>query len=287
MLSATVIVPVRNGAATIDAQLAALAGQTYPGPWEVVVADNGSTDATARIVRRWADRIPRLRLVDASDRVGAGHARNVACAVASGGLLLFCDADDVVANEWVAAMVAGLGEHAAVGGRVERRLLNDPQAVTARPGRPDGLLDSFGFLPYPLTANCGIRREIWTCVGGFDENYPYGSEDVVFFWRAQLAGYAVDYLPQAVVHYRLRSGLRGMVRQYYRYGRTHPRLFKDFARLGMPRTNVAAVVREWGWLLRNLSSLAHSRAGRTVWLTRLAMRTGRLVGSARHRVVYL
>lgn len=283
----SVILPVRNAAATIGEQFAALAEQTYQGPWELVVADNGSTDATAQIARRWASRIPRLTVVDAAERTGASHARNVGCGAANGRLLLFCDADDVVNPGWIAAMVTGLRDHAAAGGRIERNLLNDPTAIAARPGRPDALLDSFDFLPYPLTANCGIRREVWTRVGGFDEDYPYGSDDVVFFWRAQLAGFTVGYLPDAVVHYRLRSGLRNMAQQYYRYGKTHARLFKDFARLGMPRTNAADLGREWGWLLGHLSWLLRARECRGLWLTRVALRTGRLVGSARHRVFYL
>src|SRR5206468_3683315 len=45
----SVIIPVRNGAATLGSQLRALAAQTYPGLWEIVIADNGSTDATAAI----------------------------------------------------------------------------------------------------------------------------------------------------------------------------------------------------------------------------------------------
>jgi GT2 family glycosyltransferase len=282
-----VILPVRNGATTIDEQLAALARQTYGGPWEVVVADNGSADATARIARGWGGRIPRLTVVEADGRIGASYARNAGCTAATGRLLLFCDADDVVSADWVAEMAIGLRYHPAVGGRIERALLNDPEAVAARPGRPDGLLDSFGFLRYPLTANSGIRRDVWSRVGGFDENYPYGSEDVVFFWRAQLAGFTLGYLPDAVVHYRLRHGSWQMAQQYFRYGTTHPQLFKDFASVGMPRSDTAEALREWGRLACRLCWPMGRRSDRAVWLTRAAMRTGRLLGSARHRVVYL
>src|SRR5688500_9296124 len=100
-MRASVVVPVRDGAATIGEQLAALAQQDFPGSWEVVVADNGSRDGTADVVRSFRDRLPGLRLVDASARPGASHARNAGAAAATGEVLAFCDADDVVDPGWL------------------------------------------------------------------------------------------------------------------------------------------------------------------------------------------
>src|SRR5215204_6439039 len=87
-----VVIPSFNAAATLPAQLAALAGQRYEGELEVLVSDNGSTDGTLDVVRGWQDRLP-VRVVDASDRRGAGHARNVGAAAASMDLIAYCDAD--------------------------------------------------------------------------------------------------------------------------------------------------------------------------------------------------
>lgn len=283
----SVVMPAYNAAATIGQQLEGLVGQTYQGSWELVVADNGSRDETAVIARRWADQIPRLSVVDAADRPGASHARNVGCRSTGGELMLFCDADDVVDSGWIAAMVAGLRHHPMVGGRIDRTLLNDPVSIAARPGTTTSLLDSFGFLPYPLTANCGMRREIWTDLDGFDARYHRGSDDVAFFWRAQLAGYEVGFVPDAVVHYRLRGNIPDMARQYYTYGRTHTMLYRDFAAAGMPRLALTELCREWAWLIRHVPDLYRSRAQRAVWMTRLAMRAGRIAGSIHHRVVYL
>ena len=287
MPAVSVVMPAYNAAATIGQQLEGLAGQTYHGPWELVIADNGSRDETAVIAHRWADQIPRLSVVDAADRPGASHARNVGCRATDGEFMLFCDADDVVDSGWIAAMVTGLRHHATVGGRIDRTLLNDPASVAARPGTTTSLLDSFGFLPYPLTANCGMRRKVWTDLDGFDERYHYGSDDVAFFWRAQLAGYEVGFVPEAVVHYRLRRNVSDMARQYYTYGKTHTMLYRDFAAAGMPRLTLAELCREWGWLVCHAPDLYRSQAQRAVWLTRLAMRAGRIAGSIHHRVVYL
>lgn len=282
----SVIIPTRNGAATIGAQLAALGRQTYPGRWEIVVVDNGSTDRTVEVVAGFRDRLPDLRLHRATARAGTSYARNEGCRVSRGQLLLFCDQDDVVGPDWVAEMVRGLAVFPAVGGHVERHLLNDEVSLATRPEKPAGSLQGgFDFLPYALGANCGVRRTVYQELGGFDPDYRYGSDEVSFFWRVQLAGHRLGALPDAVVHYRLRRDLRSMARQYYAYGLSHPRLYRDFAAAGLP-CSVRAAAREWGWLLRHLPDLVRSRKSRAVWVTRCAMRCGRLVGSLRNRVVF-
>jgi len=283
----SVVLPVRNGAATLGIQLAALAAQTFRGGWELVLVDNGSTDGTWRLAERWRDRLPGLRIHTEPGARGANYARNAGCRVAGGDRIAFCDHDDVADPGWLAALVRGLDTHPAVGGFLERESLNDPAVVATRPQRA-GLRDGgFGFLPYPLTANCAVRREVWVRLGGFDESFRYGSDDVEFFWRAQLAGFALGYVPDAVMHYRLRPDLPSMACQYYDYGRSHPMLFRTFGTAGMPPSRWRTGGRSWRDLAAGLPGLAGSRRARAVWVTRAAMCCGRVVGSVRHRVLYL
>src|SRR5690349_1945599 len=104
----SIVIAARDAAATLGEQLDALATQVWDGTWEVLVVDNGSTDATCAIVRAAARQWPGLRLVEATDGVGPAYARNVGSRSATGRSLAFCDADDVVAPGWVAAMGGAL-----------------------------------------------------------------------------------------------------------------------------------------------------------------------------------
>ena len=117
----TVVIPAYNEAPRIERQLGALATQRYDGPWEVVVGDNGSTDDTRARAEAWRDRLP-VRVVDASHRRGAAAARNQAVAHAAGDGLLFCDADDAVADGWLEAHAAALGNGDLVAGAIAYRL---------------------------------------------------------------------------------------------------------------------------------------------------------------------
>jgi glycosyltransferase involved in cell wall biosynthesis len=284
----SVIVPARNAAATLGRQLDALAAQDHTGPWEVVVVDDGSSDGTAEVAESRRSALPALRVVRAEGSGGVNRARNIGCRHSRGRLLLFCDADDLVTPGWMSALVRSLETAAAAGGALERRSLNSAAALAARPpAAVPGLADSFGFLPYPWGANCAVRREVWERLDGFDPAYTYGSDDVEFFWRAQLSGVALVFVPDAVVFYQLRDRPRDMARQYFRYGRSHGMLYRRFAAAGMPRSSLAGACREWARLLLHAADLFRSDTARARWLVRAALRAGRIAGSLRHRVRYL
>lgn len=215
----SVIIPVRNGMPHLAAQLAALSETETPRRWEVVVADNGSTDGTVTCVAAAARGFPcGLRVVDASRARGANVARNEGAAIAAGSLLLFCDADDIVHHAWVERLAAHLEQFDVVGGRLELHRFNPPAAAQAalQAEFPPGLL--LGRYPWVYGANMGVRREIFERVGGFDEEFSSACDEVEFCARAAATGARIGYCPEAIVHYRLRPTTRSMLRQAFRYG---------------------------------------------------------------------
>jgi len=280
----SVIIPVRNGAGTLGAQFEALADQTYLGNWEIVLADNGSTDRTLEIAR--ATHIPEvpLRIVDASGRPGSSYARNIGARKARGEFLVFCDADDAVTPGWLAAMVAAARDFDAVTGPQEETTLNDPQVQGWRPPRARAL-PSGGFLPYAPSCNLGVWAAVYEQTGGFNEEYPQ-AHDVDWSWRAQLASFTLGYAPDAVVHYRYRTTVGGVARQAYLSGLDSARLYRDYRAQGMPPARIRRAARTWLWIGARLPYLA-SQSRRGIWMRRAAEAWGRLRGSARFRVMFL
>lgn len=214
-LDVSVVIAARDAADTLPRQLDALAAQRTDCRFEVLVADNGSRDGTAQIARERAETLPGLRVLDASAQIGAGPARNAAASVARGEVLLFCDADDVVDTGWLEQMRDALTEHAVTAGRLEWAVLNDDAAQRSRAlPQVDGLQHSepLPWLPHASSSNLGIRTALFRRLGGFDPAVRF-LQDTDLCWRAQLAGADLAYVPDAVVHMRLRASLRGAWRQ--------------------------------------------------------------------------
>lgn len=217
----SVVIACYDGAATLGEQLDALAGQPCPVGWEVIVADNGSTDASVAVARSYTDRLP-LRVVDAADRRGPAHARNVGVRAARGEWIAFCDTDDVVADDWLAQVCTALAEVPFAAGRVDLRRLNSPRVARSRTmAQQEGLQpgsDNRLGLPYAGAGNMALHADVFRDVGGFDEGLRC-LEDTDLCWRIQLAGTPLVYRPGMLLHTRLRARWRGIFTQGYGYAR--------------------------------------------------------------------
>jgi len=274
MLKASVVIALYNGETTIGEQLDALNAQSCTA-FEVVVADNGSTDTGPAIVQ---DHPLRARLVDASGRRGQAHARNVGAAAARSEKLLFCDQDDVADPGWVAALVDALNDWDIVGGLSEGHTLNGWRVTwRSEPMRPDGVAR-------PSSAsgsNLAIRREVLDALGGWPEDYVGGGEDTALCWQAQLSGFTLGYREDAVMHYRYRTDLRSHARQQYEYGRQIARLRARFP--GLDHPPVVPLYRSAGWLAFHVHLLlARPTAG--WWVTVAARSIGSVVGARNARL---
>lgn len=285
-LKLSVIVPCLNAAGTIAEQLEALARQSWPGEWEVLVADNGSTDRSREIVESYRGRLPGLRLIDASDRRGQAHARNLGAAAATGGAFLFVDADDEVAPGWLAAMGRALAVHELVACRYDNEKLN-PAWVRRTHLNPqkDGLTryDYPPFLPHAGGGGLGVRRQVHQAVGGFDETLP-ALEDTDYCWRIQLAGHSFAFVPDAVVNIRHRHDLGSIYRQGVTYGKHNVLIYKRY-RSRMPRLGWLPGLLRWMKLLLKTPLMLLTREGRARWAWQLGWRVGRIEGCFRYRVV--
>jgi glycosyltransferase involved in cell wall biosynthesis len=214
----SVVIPTLNGAAHLPAQLEAVAGQVCTADLEVVVADNGSTDSTAAVVSGFGGVLPRLQLVSVSQR-GKSYALNAGIDASSGKLIACIDQDDVIAPGYLEAMRTALESTDLAGARIEHQLLNPPWAVVSR--TQDSSLPVFPAPTRRVFSSGGavaFHRNVYEKVGGFAHDVETG-DDVDFAWRAQMAGFSLTFVPDAVVHIRHRRGLSATFQQGLGYGR--------------------------------------------------------------------
>jgi glycosyltransferase involved in cell wall biosynthesis len=193
-LSVCVIVPARDAAEHLPAALDALAAQRR-APDRVIVADDGSADATARLAA--AHRV--VDEVVASGGRGPGAARNAGAARAGTDVLAFTDADCAPAPGWLEAALAALEGADLVQGRVEPPpgVAVGPWDRTIRVTQPHGLFE---------TANLVVRRELFERLGGFEpwlapRRGKELGEDVWLGYRARRAGARIGFAPDALVHH--------------------------------------------------------------------------------------
>lgn len=274
------VIPVYEQAWELDLQLAAVTAQEVGLPYEVVVADNGSRDGTADVIKRWAHADPRVRGVDAAERRGPAAARNIAASTAQGDALAFCDADDIVARGWLAGLVGALTYSEIAAGAIDLASLNDGgrTVTSAEYG------SHFAFLPVALGANFAVRTTAFRDAKGFDERLRAG-EDIDLAWRIQLRGGRLVSAPDAVVAKRERSSGPALRRQVLNYGRHDAALYRRFRVEGLGR-NGRLTLKTYAWLVLN-APLALAVPGRRSQFSRaFYLRLGRLRGSVEHRVFY-
>jgi glycosyltransferase involved in cell wall biosynthesis len=281
----SVVMPCKNSAAVIGDQLAALAKQQWHRPWEVIVADNGSTDGTAAVVLKHKKQLPQLRWVDASRRPGAAHARNVGVAAARGEAIVFCDADDEVGNGWLAAMGNGLKRHDFVAARLDIEKLNPPEIISNVNSPQNEGLQTVAYPPHLHHASgtsLGVKREVHYAVGGFDEDLPY-LEDTDYCFRLQLCGIKLHFLPDAVVHYRFKDSHQALFNQARHWGQYNVLMYKRYRqsmRLANPWKRHLSL---WRSLIRRSPCLL-AKEQRPVWMKTLGTQVGILQGTIKYRV---
>lgn len=193
----SVIIPNLNGFPHVRPCLETLR-RTTPGPIELVVVDNGSTDGSLE----WLREQPDVRLLEMGRNLGAPAARNRGLAVASGERVLFCDNDVLFTPRWHEILVGHLDAWPDIGmvGPVSDYVVDAQKA--ARVPHADESLDAYAAAVHTeqrgrhaYTSQLILffilaRREVVERIGGIDEVYGrWGFEDNDWSLRARLAGY--------------------------------------------------------------------------------------------------
>jgi len=259
---ASVVIPVGQVDNLLAEQLDSLVQQKGTPNWELICSLNTNDPVEwGRLEQMLTDR-PALngRVVDSTSMRSASHARNVGAAAADSEHVVFCDGDDIADPNWLVSMLSALKDYDAVGGHLDEELLAVTGQEHWRPPATPGQLPEFLNYPFIVSANMGVRRELFTEVGGFDTSLIRG-EDIAFSWALLERDVELGYAQDAVIHYRHRKGLLPMMRQHYMYGLGFSQIL---SRQGLPngqsQTGVSAL-RPNGQKVANRSFAYFARRG--------------------------
>lgn len=189
-------------------------------PSEVVIID--ASDGRLDQIRKRHE--PSVRWVQFERPLGVRtsipHQRNVGVRAAHGEIIVFTDAGCQPEEGWLTRLVAPLLD----GEQVTAGLALAMPGVTGLYDRAARETLESSYLTECPTINIAFRREAFDAVGGFDEDFAYGS-DVDFTWRLTDRGYKIRGVPGAVVRHEW-GGWRRQLRRSYAYGKARARLYR-------------------------------------------------------------
>ncbi len=210
-MNLSVIINTYNRGAMLARTLRLLLDQTAPADsFEIVIADDGSTDDTAALVKELGDRAPGRIRYFYQENAGRAAARNLGLREAKHDLVLFMGDDCLPVPEFIAEHlkahaaekdVAVLG-HIAWHPELKKTLLMEFLDM--------GVQFGFRYIKDPenapfwcfYTSNCSLRRHWIDDVGGFDPDFvKYGYEDSELAYRMHQAGLRLIYRPAALVYH--------------------------------------------------------------------------------------
>ena len=252
----SVVVCSYNGSRTIRDTLEGLRRLAYPN-YEVIVVDDGSTDATPSIVGEYP-----FRLVSTPNH-GLSAARNLGLSMAKGDIVAYIDDDAWPDPHWLHYLVTELttGGHAGVGGPN----LPPPgdgwiaECVAHAPGGPTHVLLTDRLAEHVPGCNMAFRRSALEAIGGFDVRFRAAGDDVDVCWRLRDRGWTLGFSAAAVVWHHRRNSVRTYWRQQVGYG-------------------VAEALLERKWPER------YNAAGHASWAGRLYSPGGAIVARLRSRI---
>jgi rhamnosyltransferase len=250
MINATILIPTKNGEQDFGACLEAIYSQKDIGPFEVIIVDSGSTDATLEIARRYPVRIEQI----APETFHHARTRNYAASLANGEFLVFLSQDAIPASDaWLKTLISNFEDQSVgaaygrqspkQGSTLERREVLDTVYGGERVVKDPRRGQECGFRYYHFSSvNSAIRNDVWRATRFPDDLKVF--EDLGISKRILDAGWKIIYEPRAAVYHSHNHTAAGLFKRYFDGG-------VIWKRLGLWNSRTrSSMLREAGRLLR-------------------------------------
>ena len=223
----SVIVPNFNGKRFLSTLFDALRAQTMHD-FEILLADDASSDDSVAFTEQ---RYPEVRLLVNRNNIGFARNCNLAADAARGRVIVFLNNDTEPEPTWLEELFKAIVTHPTsaifasklllFGERDKLHSAGDLLGIDGVP-RNRGVWEvDRGQYDHQLTifSGCGgavaYRKDVWSALGGFDDDFWMYLEDVDFAFRAQLQGYEALFVPKARVYHHLSATGGGKLASYY------------------------------------------------------------------------
>jgi GT2 family glycosyltransferase len=245
----SLVISTRNRASQLERCFQAVAQIKSSAAWELVVIDNGSSDDTSCVIRRFAETVSFPVKTAVELKPGLTNARNLGIRLAQGEIFAFTDDDCYPASDYVDEVIRAFKDPAIgyIGGMVR---LFDPEdsRITIQESTRPIVLKRYGYVPPGCIhgANMAFRRQALADIGGFDTKLGPGArfncEDTDACARASFAGWEGGYFPGPVVHHHHRRRRKDIpaLRRSYAKGRG-----AYFAKFLLNRRSAGVYARNW------------------------------------------
>lgn len=226
--SVTILILNWNGRSLLASCLPPLLAQDYE-PFEVVVADNGSTDGSIAYLK---SEFPTVRIINNHGNLGFSKGMNHAWQQIESDVVVLMNNDVIVDDDWLPSLIQPLttNPHVGIVGcklRFPDGTLQHAGAELTYPlaegrhffyGEPDtGQADARREVGYVTGAVLGVTRQVWQEIGYLDPLFsPFYYEEVDFCYRARRAGHHILYVPEATAVHDQSSSV-GRSGHFYHY----------------------------------------------------------------------
>ncbi len=225
-LLVSVVIPAYNAQETISVAIEGVLSQDYKGLLELVVVDDGSTDHTADIVRRY----PRV-VYAYQHNAGPASARNYGARLAKGAILVFTDSDCRPQSSWISRMLQGFIHENVLAVAGSYGIANTASPL-ARVIHAEIIFRHRVLMPdFPKafgSYNVAIRREAFESAGGFNAQYRRASgEDNDLSYKIIARGGRIFFRRDACVDHYHQESLSRYLKEQFRHGLWRIKMYAD------------------------------------------------------------